>query len=728
MTKSLRPLLLLVLVDCVAVETARSLMAAPPAAAPMPAATANIPAFSGAAPVKAPELPATQPGSAAGVAVKFEAAGKTDVRPSRLVALNVPADKPPTPFLQPGPFKATFTGDLTLRFRMENTFSAHGRGALKVTVNDEVVFDGAGDDLSKVDGKLTKLKRGKNKIVAEYASPKDGDAVVRLMWASKEFMPESVPPNMLSHESSEAAIREHARIREGRELFATLRCAKCHGSGDATMPAADAMAELSMDAPNLADAGSRLNAAWMARWINDPASVRPDASMPRVFHGEQSPQQSADIAAHLATLGTKSADAAVPKPDEATAAAGARLFTGLGCVGCHTIPPADATEAPLRRSLRYVKQKYQPAALFDFLKAPEKHYAWIRMPNFKLSDEEATQLSTFLLSRAEDEKGEAPAGDAGRGKTLFASSGCASCHAGAADNAHAAPKFEQLAKSDWTRGCPTPATDANHGTAPAFNLRDAQRGALLAFASAGFESLNRDTLTEAAERQIEQLNCVACHVRDRQQDVWSNLKGEVDALLATLPPAPPNPHEHELAPDQNRPNLTYAGEKLKPGWMAKFIAGEIPYKPRPWIFARMPAFPARAELLAKGMAAQHGCSLVDPPLDKPDAELAEAGRKLSGRNGGFSCNQCHAIGQAKAHAAFEAPAPNFAYVTSRLRDEFYHRWVRNPQRVEPGTRMPSFADADGKTAIKDPFDGDAAKQYEAIRHYLLLGDAIPPAE
>jgi cytochrome c2 len=719
---SLLLLLLLVLGTSLLVETARSIMAAAPTSAE------SIPAFSGAAPAKAPALPATQPGSGAGVALKFESNGKTDVRSSRLVALNVPAGKPPTPFLPSGPFKATFTGDLTLRFRMENTFSAQGRGTLKVAVNDDVVFDGAGDDLSKVQGKLAKLKRGKNKIVAEYTSPANGDAVVRLMWASKEFMPESVPPNLLSHESSDAALREQARVREGRELFATMRCAKCHaGAGDGTpVPAADAMAELSMDAPNLADAGARLNAAWMAQWINDPKSVRPDASMPRVFHGDQSPQQSADVAAYLATLGAKSAEAT--KHDEAVAASGARLFTGLGCVACHTIPPAEATEAPLRRSLKYVKQKYQPAALFDFLKAPEKHYAWIRMPNFKLSDEEATQLSAFLLSKADDEKGDAPAGDPARGKALFASSGCASCHTGVQDNVHAAPKFDVLARSDWSRGCPTPATDANHGKAPEFNLNDAQRGELLAFASAGFDSLNRDTLAEAAERQFTQLNCVACHVRDKQQDVWSSLKPEIDALLATLPPARPNPHEHELAPDQNRPNLTYAGEKLKPVWMAKFIAGEIPYKPRPWIFARMPAFPGRANLLSLGMAAQHGCSLTDPPLDKPDPELAEAGRKLAGRNGGFSCNTCHAVGSTKAFGAFEAPAPNFAFVASRLRDEFYHRWVRNPQRVEPGTRMPTFADGDGKTAIKDPFDGDAAKQYEAIRHYLLLGDAIPPAE
>jgi mono/diheme cytochrome c family protein len=676
--------------------------------------------------VKPPEPPAaTQPAQAAGVSVTFESAGKADARVSRLVALTVPAGKPPTPFLQAGPFKATFTGDLTLRFRMENTFLAQGRGTLKVTVNDEVVFDGSGEDLSKVEAKPAKLKRGKNKIVADYTSPSQGDALVRLMWSSKEFMAESVPPTLLSHDATDATLREQARIREGRELFATLRCAKCHAGGAAT-PGLDAMAELAMDAPNLADAGSRLNAAWVARWVENPKSIRTDASMPRVLHSAQAPQQAADIAAFLATLGPKQPDA--PAPDDTAAAAGARLFTGLGCVSCHTIPPADATETPLRRSLKYVKQKYQPAALLEFLKAPEKHYAWIRMPNFKLSADEATQLTAWLLSNADHEKDAETAGDPARGKTLFASSGCASCHTGVIDNAQAAPKLELAMKFDAIRGCFAPITDANHGAAPDFAFTESQRASLLAFASAGVDSLQRDALAESAERQVAQLNCVACHVRDRQQDVWSSLKPEIDAFLATLPPAPPDPREHELAPDQNRPNITFAGEKLKPEWMAKFIAGEIPYKPRPWIFARMPAFPSRAKLLAEGMAAQHGCTLTSPPLDKMDTELAEAGRKLAGRNGGFSCNQCHGVGAAKAHAAFEAPAPNFAYVTARLRDEFYHRWVRNPQRVEPGTRMPAFADADGKTAIKDPFDGDAAQQYEAIRHYLLQGEAIQPAE
>ena len=37
-----------------------------------------------------------------------------------------------------------------------------------------------------------------------------------------------------------------------------------------------------------------------------------------------------------------------------------------------------------------------------------------------------------------------------------------------------------------------------------------------------------------------------------------------------------------------------------------FIAGKIPYKARPKLLARMPAFPAYAEGIVEGLAQQHG--------------------------------------------------------------------------------------------------------------------------
>ena len=62
---------------------------------------------------------------------------------------------------------------------------------------------------------------------------------------------------------------------------------------------------------------------------------------------------------------------------------------------------------------------------------------------------------------------------------------------------------------------------------------------------------------------------------------------------------------------------------------------------------------------------------------------------------------------------------NFALIRERLRPEFYSRFVLDPPRWEISTRMPKLA-ADGKTTkVTKHFDGDAAKQIEAIWHYML---------
>jgi mono/diheme cytochrome c family protein len=277
---------------------------------------------------------------------------------------------------------------------------------------------------------------------------------------------------------------------------------------------------------------------------------------------------------------------------------------------------------------------------------------------------------------------------------------------------------------DWRRGCL--AKDATtRGNAPDFALNGDQSIAIESLAATRFASLRRDTPTEFAERQLTVLNCVACHVRDRQDDTWSGLSTEIEALLKDVPP-PSEKGEFEFTGDQARPQLTWVGEKLRPQWTAQFIGGTLEYKPRPWLQARMPGFPARAQAIAQGLALSHGCAPESPADEQPDPTLAEAGKQLVGKTGGFSCVQCHGIADQKAFAPFEAPAINFAHVSERLTREYYDRWVYNPQRVLPGTRMPQFADSEGKTALKDVLGGDARKQFDAIWNYLLEGSKIQP--
>src|SRR5262249_20608162 len=154
------------------------------------------------------------------------------------------------------------------------------------------------------------------------------------------------------------------------------------------------------------------------------------------------------------------------------------------------------------------------------------------------------------------------------------------------------------------------------------------------------------------------------------------LKEENDGLTADLPP-PDAEQESKFPAEQHRPPLTWAGEKLRPEYSARLFAGKLPAKPRPFLKARMPAFPRRAEMLAAGLSAEHGFGLGSPKPEKPDAKLAEVGRSLSAK-GKWGCVGCHVVGKAEAVGVFEAPGVNFADVQDRLRREYFDRWLWAP--------------------------------------------------
>jgi mono/diheme cytochrome c family protein len=677
--------------------------------------------FAFLSPLAVSRINAAEP--APGLSLSIESAdGKSvDLREARLTALGVPQNSSPTPFLAPGPFRATFRAFLNLKIRDQYAFRAFGRGEIELLINGESVLKCSGDDLSATTSELIKLKKGGNEIVAKYTAPANDDAMIRLMWAEKNKPFDPIPPTVFTHDV-DSSLADKLQLRQGRELVATMRCIRCHSA-----PVAQgAMPELSMDAPNLDDVGSRLNPQWMARWIADPKSIRSDATMPRVFAREGTQQMAemvaAQIAAYLATKTAKSQTADQIDLSEANVIGGTRLFIGLGCIACHTAPSAqgDAT----RSTLRYVGAKYKPAALREYLKKPEAHYAWTRMPNFALSDDEATKLTAFLLKNSAADA-IAPidmsGADPDQGKQFFKLTGCMKCHSPDVKSVSRAAPVAELMKTDWSSACLARSGD-DRGNAPDFALTDEQRAAIKAFAKTDWSALSRESSAEFSQRQIRLLNCTACHIRDVQEDMWSKLAPEIIAMQQDLPPEPPPPVE------QSRPLLTWTGEKLHTEWMAKFIAGQIEYKPRPWLRSRMPAFASRAQLLAEGMTLDHGVSFTDRPEPPVDADLAALGKKLIGRNGGFSCNQCHAINKTPALVPFDSPAPNFMYVHERMRKDYYHRWTRSPSKYQPGTRMPTFADTEGKTAFKNILDGDAHQQFEAIWQYLRAGREIVSPE
>lgn len=657
---------------------------------------------------------------AAGLAVTFRSASGNDARVARLAALYVPAGRPPTPFLAPGPFEAVFEGFVAVDLGTDGSFSAAGRGALEVRVNDTLALEARGDDFSKAQGPSVFLKKGRNRLLVRYSSPAEGDAFFRLSWSSQDFPREPVGPPAVYHDPSMPALARPSFLRQGLEVLTSRRCIQCHPAFEGAEKTKIAgWLETELKGPSLKDVGARLRPEWMARWIHNPRALRADASMPRF--ADLDAQEAADLAAFLATLGTPPPDAPAPAPE--AVAEGGRLFAQLRCVGCHTRPDREPDSS--RVPLSHVAAKWRPEALREFLKAPARHYPWIGMPDFGLTDAEASALAAFLRARSRSEGPSGPEGNAHRGAERARARRCASCHEiPGIDRPPELAGLRRIPGEGWTRGCLAPRPE---GSAPDFGLTETERRAAAAFATTTDRSaLSREESVEFAERQVRALRCVACHRRDGQTALWASLQGEVKDLLPPKKPADPD-FEEAPAEELPVPSLTWAGEKLKPEWTARFLAGRIPERPRPFLAPlRMPAFRA-AEALARGLAASHGFPPSSAPEPAPDPELAAAGRKLAGPNGGFDCLACHGIGNRAATKVFEAPGPNLKLARDRLTKEYFVRWMRAPLRLEAGTKMPQFF-PDGRSPLVEVLDGDAARQIEALWQYLLEGENLRPPE
>jgi len=76
--------------------------------------------------------------------------------------------------------------------------------------------------------------------------------------------------------------------------------------------------------------------------------------------------------------------------------AGARVFARHDCTACHTISGRGGKIGP---ELTREGERVNPSWLFKFLKAPSRIRWWqdARMPNFHLTNEEATQLTEYFM-------------------------------------------------------------------------------------------------------------------------------------------------------------------------------------------------------------------------------------------------------------------------------------------------------------------------------------------
>ena len=231
----------------------------------------------------------------------------------------------------------------------------------------------------------------------------------------------------------DAELEQHApgNATNGKELFETRGCMGCHSMGDGEERFGGTFAA------NLSRVGEKTNYNFLVRWISNPHELTPDPDqgpddvrlLPIMPNLRLSPQGARDIASYLIERKT---DATYPAADfmddPELAAQGLPLIRHYGCSGCHEIRGLE-TEGRIGTELTtegskpierldfalltheaehdgwynhkgFFDRKLQNPAIYDEGKI-RPHLEKLRMPNFNLTDDEITALTTFLLGAVE---------------------------------------------------------------------------------------------------------------------------------------------------------------------------------------------------------------------------------------------------------------------------------------------------------------------------------------
>jgi mono/diheme cytochrome c family protein len=92
----------------------------------------------------------------------------------------------------------------------------------------------------------------------------------------------------------------------------------------------------------------------------------------------------------------------------------------------------------------------------------------------------------------------------------------------------------------------------------------------------------------------------------------------------------------------------------------------------------------------------------------------DAARKLVSEEY-FNCFSCHVRGAKNPEGPPEGWAPDLAMARQRLNPSWIIKWIQDPQKIQPGTKMPSFYPG----GPDDILGGKDDRQIEALRDYVM---------
>lgn len=564
-------------------------------------------------------------------------------------------------------------------------------------------------------------------------------------------------------------VPDAPKLNEGRRLAQKFGCFGCH--------TVKGFEQQWKAGPSLETIQSKVDREWIVRWLQNPKAFRPSTQMPQIFHLDNTnlPEdrlKSSTAIEGIATYLLKHSDPVPLKelPIKGNPEIGKQLVKDVGCLGCHSV--GDAKVNNHGPELVNLGSKVSSEWLFTWLRDPKHYSPDTRMPNLRLSDEEAAHITAYLLQSRNEafEKIEIPHvndkdmdafvldymsrkmrhSEAAEklakmnleekfefvGREMIFQQGCFGCHAihgfgdakpiGTELTKEGQKEVDKLdfgyinlehAREAWffhklknPRIFDRGRIRAYHEKLrmPQFGFTDEQAQALTTFLLSLREEdiplemkkqLNlKEKEIEAGRFFVSKFNCQGCHTLDK-------VDGRIRALYDDKGNAPPV--------------LDGEGAKVQEFWLYHFL--ERPQPIRPWLKVKMPTFgfkEAEANTIIKYFHNLSEQELSFAPQEvHATRESINTGRELFTQ---LKCIQCHQSGSGDAKSLTASfLAPDLTLAKERLKPAWVLQWLKDPQVLQPGTMMPTFF-SEGQSPFKNILDGDAAKQIQAIKDYLMV--------
>ena len=565
-------------------------------------------------------------------------------------------------------------------------------------------------------------------------------------------------------------IAQAPKLNEGRANIEKFGCNGCHKI--------EGWEHRRKPGPSLLKVAGKINKEFFKNWVWEPKSFNKHAKMPQFFMQSNNSKPEfvkkniAEVNAIAEFIWSKSKDyQPFDRYRGGNAERGKNLIKEVGCMGCHGVEGYEEESKKVNAHagpyLTGTGSKVDADWLVSWLKKPSHYQEDTIMPSFRLSDTEANDITSYLMSlknksferlkfepmnnEARDEilvdylsAFDTEAGAKAKlakmsdhertmelGFRSVGKYGCYSCHNidGFADRAPIGPEL--------TKEGSKPISQFFFGidhTIP--HERDAWLKAHLVNPRRWdigidklFKDLNRmpnfymteeeaDSITLALLGQVSE-NIPMAGKKNLNQ--WEKMAADglktankfncigchkVDGFRGDIL----NMYEDI---NEGPPRLNDQGHRIQTDWFHYFLSNVYPI--RPWLKVRMPSFNLSNEEKNSLVSYFQGISHVQTFEDNQSEVVWEPGERDAAKKlfNNLNCVSCHSTDFTNDPPS----APNLYQAKRRLRPAWIRKWLENPQAILEGTVMPSFWEG-GESSEPDILGGDSQKQISALVKYI----------